>query len=262
MDVTVDQGAMGRASGAAGRPADTRAAEARPVDARGGDPRFGDQRQPRLPERRTALGHALRVIGLVLFLVVAFVAGSFLHFTALIVTTRPPADLVADGIVVLTGGRDRVQGAIELLEEGRAQRLLISGVHPQTRAQDIQRVTDTDSALFRCCVDLGFKASTTVGNARETADWARYRGFKSLIVVTSAYHMPRSLAELGQAIPDVTLIPFPVKRTDLNLDTWYAHPRTLKLLTAEYVKYMLARLRLGVETMERPVPAAAAAGAG
>ena len=193
------------------------------------------------------------------FLLFAFGAGSFLHFTALVAATRAPADVGADGIVVLTGGRDRVHGAIDLLEEGRAKRLLISGVHPLTRAEDIQRATESNPTLFRCCVDLGFKAETTVGNARETADWVRRQGFRSLIVVTSAYHMPRSLAELGQAMPEVTLIPFPVKRSDLNLDTWYVHPRTLKLLTAEYLKYMLARLRLGMETIERPAVSKASA---
>lgn len=175
----------------------------------------------------------------------------FVWFADHVATGYPPADDHADGIVVLTGGRDRVQLAVELLEQGRARRLLISGVHPATTAHDIQRATEANPGLFACCVDLGHQAETTTGNALEADIWARANGFESLIVVTSAYHMPRALLELESSLPGVRLVPRPVKRPELELDTWYRRPGTVKLLLAEYVKYMLARVRLGLELVGR-----------
>mgnify|MGYP001765443308 CR=1 FL=1 len=187
-----------------------------------------------------------------------FVLG-FVWFATWIAHAVPPEDARADGIVVLTGGRDRVSGGVELLEEGRGRRLLISGVHPQTRAEDIQKVTDADRALFACCVDLGHRAETTVGNAREAADWARAHGFSSLIVVTSAYHMPRSLVELDKAAPDVRKIAWPVKRPDLAVEAWFLHPATAKLLLHEYVKYIVTRFGPSA-SMIRPTEVAAMIG--
>lgn len=173
-------------------------------------------------------------------LVVAFGLG-FIGFASSVALSEAPVEPIADGIIALTGGRDRVLEAVELLERGRGRRLLISGVHPQTRAIDIQRLTESNRAMFACCVDLGRTAETTAGNALEAAEWTREQGFSSLIVVTSAYHMPRSLMELDRVMPNVRKIPFPVAHADLALDRWYTRPATAKLLFLEYVKYMIAR---------------------
>jgi len=116
----------------------------------------------------------------------------------------------ADGIVVLTGGSSRVSDAMELLAGGYGKRLLISGVHPTNAASDISRSLPDNQSLLGCCVDLDRSAVNTRSNAAETRRWARERGFKSLIVVTSNYHMPRAILELSHAMPDITLIPFAV----------------------------------------------------
>ena len=195
-------------------------------------------------ERRSlgAIATRAAAASLLVALVLVGVFGlGFLWFTSWIALSSPPSDPRADAIVVLTGGRDRVQGGVELLEEGRGRRLLISGVHPQTRAEDIQKATVADRALFDCCVDLGHRAETTVGNAREAADWARANGFASVIVVTSAYHMPRSLAELDKVAPGLRKIAWPVRRPDLAIESWFLHPTTAKLLLHEYVKYIVTR---------------------
>ena len=116
----------------------------------------------------------------------------------------------ADGIVVLTGGSSRVSDAMELLAGGYGKRLLISGVHPTNAASDISRSLPDNQSLLGCCVDLDRSAVNTRSNAAETRRWARDRGFKSLIVVTSNYHMPRAIVELSHAMPDIALIPFAV----------------------------------------------------
>lgn len=150
----------------------------------------------------------------------------------------------SEGIVVLTGGKDRVLEGLSLLDQGRAGRLLISGVHPETSALDIARATDRRRALFSCCVDLGRTAANTTGNAREARRWASRRQVKSLIVVTSAYHMPRSLLEIRALLPDVRLRPHAVKSE--TLDEWYRHPSTVRLMASEYAKFLVASARLSM----------------
>jgi uncharacterized SAM-binding protein YcdF (DUF218 family) len=170
----------------------------------------------------------------------------------------------ADGIVVLTGGSSRVSDAMELLAAGYGKRLLISGVHPTNAVSDISRSLPDNHALLRCCVDLDRSAANTRGNAAETRRWARERGFTSLIVVTSNYHMPRAILELSHAMPDVTLIPFAVIGDRWRDEPWWTSGATLRLLLSEYAKYVAAEVRVrladvGIEVMpeasDQPVQA-------
>ena len=110
-------------------------------------------------------------------------------------------DRNADGIVVLTGGNSRVTDALELLASGRGKRLLITGVNPGTTTGDIAPRSRRLRSRLACCVDLDYSALNTLGNAVQARQWAVEHGFHSLIVVTSAYHMPRALAELAHQLP-------------------------------------------------------------
>ena len=150
----------------------------------------------------------------------------------------------ADGIVVLTGGSSRVSDAMELLAGGYGKRLLISGVHPTNAASDISRSLPDNHSLLGCCVDLDRSAVNTRSNAAETRRWARDRGFKSLIVVTSNYHMPRAIVELSHAMPDIALIPFAVVGDKWRDEPWWTSGTTLRLLLSEYAKYVAAELRV------------------
>jgi uncharacterized SAM-binding protein YcdF (DUF218 family) len=150
----------------------------------------------------------------------------------------------ADGIVVLTGGSSRVSDAMDLLAAGYGKRLLISGVHPGNDVADISRTLPDNHKLLNCCVDLDRSAINTRSNAAETRRWARERGFKSLIVVTSNYHMPRAIVELSHAMPGVTLIPFAVVGDKWRDEPWWTSGTTLRLLLSEYAKYVAAEVRV------------------
>ncbi len=150
----------------------------------------------------------------------------------------------ADGIVVLTGGSSRVSDAMELLADGYGKRLLISGVHPTNDASDISRSLSDNQSLLGCCVDLDRSAINTRSNATETRRWARERGFKSLVVVTSNYHMPRAIVEMSHAMPDIALIPFAVVGDKWRDEPWWTSGATLRLLLSEYVKYVAAEVRV------------------
>jgi uncharacterized SAM-binding protein YcdF (DUF218 family) len=197
-------------------------------------------------------------------LALAFVAAAigFVGFLSQLCGAETRPSRTADGIVVLTGGASRVSDAMELLADGYGQRLLISGVHPASAASDISRSLSENQSLLSCCVDLDRSAVNTRSNAAETRRWAREQGFKSLIVVTSNYHMPRAIVELSHAMPDVTLIPFAVVGDKWREEPWWTNGTTVRLLLSEYVKYVAAEVRVrladaGLEMMreaaDRPV---------
>jgi uncharacterized SAM-binding protein YcdF (DUF218 family) len=192
----------------------------------------------------------LRIFGVAtVTALLAGAVGQFVWFAHQIATAEVPGKTNADAIVVLTGGQARVNEAVRLLEEGKAGRLLISGVHPGTTREQLAAVTSSNMPLETNSVDLDRDALNTAGNASETATWVRKNGFSSLLVVTSAYHLPRAKVELSDALPDVRLIAYPVFSKDLNLHTWYREPATIRLLMREYVKYIVARLRIAVKSV-------------
>lgn len=180
----------------------------------------------------------------------AFLVAGFFWFADQVAAAKPPLDPRGDGIVVLTGGAMRINGAVALLEEGRARRLLITGVNPATTESQIAAAISAQREMFDCCVDIDRKALDTIENARQTREWATDNDFKRLIVVTSAYHMPRALAELQREVPDRELVPFPVFHEELELNHWYRDRAALDVVLREYVKYALARMRLSLEENE------------
>jgi uncharacterized SAM-binding protein YcdF (DUF218 family) len=145
----------------------------------------------------------------------------------------------ADGVVVLTGASDlRLEAATQLLEDGRGRRLLVSGVNPKATRQDVWSVTRASKPLFDCCVDLGFTAADTIGNARETAQWARAMRYQSLILVTADYHMPRAMLELKAALPEVRITPYPVATPALDAQHWSQNADSARRMVVEYSKYL------------------------
>lgn len=201
-----------------------------------------DDRSPNLPRGwlRAALVStvALALVG---------AAAGFVGFLSQLRGAEIAPDRSADGIVVLTGGSSRVSDAMELLAAGYGRRLLISGVHPTSTANDISRTLPENQSFMTCCVDLDRTALSTRGNAAEARRWAHERGFRSLIVVTSNYHMPRALVEFAHAMPQTSLVPFAVVGEKWREEPWWTSPSTLRLLISEYVKYLAAELRVRLE---------------
>lgn len=170
----------------------------------------------------------------------------FVAFVATLDRSETEPSRHAEGIVALTGGADRIADAVALLAKGHADRLLISGVNPSTSRLEIGRLAPEARKLLDCCIELGYAAANTVGNAAETSRWARAHNIHSLIVVTSNYHMPRALAEIGNALPEVELIAFPVVAEPSRPGGWRLDGQRFRLVLAEYLKYLaaLARMRL------------------
>jgi uncharacterized SAM-binding protein YcdF (DUF218 family) len=189
----------------------------------------------------------MRSAAVILLLVLLWTVG-LMAFAQRIDRSTPPADPPhADGIVALTGASDaRITAAMKLLEDGKARRMLISGVNRQASRSDIRGVARATRRFYDCCVDLGFQATNTVGNARETAVWAKRRRFASLIVVTSDFHMPRAMLELKGALPGETLIPYPVRTTELDARHWWRSETGARRMIVEYDKYLAILFREGL----------------
>lgn len=166
-----------------------------------------------------------------------------LGFVAFVVTLpQTPAKLPhADGIVALTGSDERLFVAASLLDRGAGDRLLITGAD-QSIGRDTLKFFLHGGAKFDCCVDIGYAAEDTHGNALETADWARQHGYKSLVLVTGRYHMPRTLREFRHAMPEISFLPYPVEEKGIAIDHWWRHAQTTALLHREYAKYLAAVL--------------------
>jgi uncharacterized SAM-binding protein YcdF (DUF218 family) len=158
----------------------------------------------------------------------------------------------------LTGvSTDRIREATKLLEQGKAQRMLISGVNPKATRAQIRGVAKASRRTYDCCVDLGFQAADTLGNAREIAAWVKAKNYATLIVVTSDYHMPRSLMELRAAVPQVILTPHAVRTGDLDAKHWWRTAESARRMIKEYNKYLVILLReaflsLGPKENARP----------
>jgi uncharacterized SAM-binding protein YcdF (DUF218 family) len=184
------------------------------------------------------------VLALVAAGLMAFALG-FWGFARSVQQAAPPDPFPeADAIVALTGGStDRLTTAMTLLGGGHGRRLLISGVNPKVTDKEMAALLHGGDKLFKCCVDVGRRAEDTLGNAAETAAWAKRNGFETLIVVTDNYHMPRSLAELRIAMPRMKLVPYPVKARISRAPVWQNDLGAAARLAGEYTKYLIIRVR-------------------
>lgn len=193
------------------------------------------------PEAGRSAGGAISLkavaVSLTAVVLFAFLFGLLL-FAGHAMRPANPVTGSADGIIVLTGGEHRIREGASLLHAKAARRLLISGVNPQTSRDDVIKLAGLPADGFNCCVDLGYAAQDTIGNAEEARAWARGIGARRLVVVTSNYHMPRSLMELAIAMPDVEFIAHPVSAKNTSERAWWLQPALARLLATEYIKFL------------------------
>jgi uncharacterized SAM-binding protein YcdF (DUF218 family) len=189
-----------------------------------------------------------RLLALFLVLLLIWVIGLIAFVTR--IPRNSDTELAAtDAAVVLTGGSDRLEAGLELLAAGHAKKLLISGVNKDVDIATLLASLEPDEVpkltpeTIACCIALGYSAEDTRGNALETANWMRQQRFKSIRLITAAYHMPRSMLEFHRAMPGVQVLPYPVFPRQVRQEGWWRWPGTTNLLVREYNKYLVALLR-------------------
>ncbi len=182
----------------------------------------------------------LLLIGLSL---AGMLGAGFLKFTAIVNAYNPASPPSADGIIVLTGGKARLEAGLHLLKNNQARRLLISGVNPETSNNALAHRFIQHKNLFTCCIDFDRRAQNTSQNAREAAIWAKQQNFNSLIVVTSDYHMPRAILEFTRTMPHLDLKPYAVANIPQLYNAKLVNTEHLKILITEYAKTMVVYLQ-------------------
>jgi uncharacterized SAM-binding protein YcdF (DUF218 family) len=217
-----------------GLPADRRADPATGTGARRAGRRFG-------PLARAA---CLATLGAMML----FAVGLWLFIRSV---DRSAAVLpeAADGIVVLTGGPDRIGDGVELLAKRLARRMLITGVRPGVSLETLGKPMPSFKPEMACCVDLEYAAQNTVGNAVAARAWMQRNGYHSLIVVTSNFHMPRALIEFRRTMPDVALYSHPVNSERVSVENWWREGPVARLLVLEYGKFVVAWCRMQLTSL-------------
>ena len=201
--------------------------------------------------RVTSICWSLTLLGA--FIGFGVLAGGFIRYTSIVVSPAPLKTTKADGIVVLTGGENRLREAASLFSKGLSERLLVTGVNPTLSLPSFQKVLGLPMDRFGCCVAIDRAATDTIGNALATRQWNKQLNAKSLIVVTGALHMPRAIKELSHALPDVKLIAAPVNVPEG--ETWWRSRARLRDMLREYMKFsvIIARDILN-DVMDWPWP--------
>ena len=192
---------------------------------------------------RSPRGRLLRLAAVALGVLFGTWFGGLFWFIDQIPYPGPASTARTDAIVVLTGGSERLDTGLQLLAEGLAAKLFVSGVARGVDMATLLRLARRQPKELACCIAIGYRADNTAGNARETSAWMREQGYGSLRLVTAGYHMPRSLLEFHRAMAGLVIIPHPVFPPGFKRIRWWLWPGTASLLTSEYSKYLLARLR-------------------
>ncbi|MGE4064089.1 MAG: YdcF family protein [Rhodospirillaceae bacterium] len=154
-----------------------------------------------------------------------------------------------DAIVALTGGAERIETGVQLLSQGLAERLFVSGAGEDVRTADILGRSTPINPDLAANITIGKAAVDTPGNAIETAEWVRGQNMRSIRLVTAAYHMRRSLMEFHEAMPEVKIVPHAVFPAHVKQD-WWRWPGTASLIAREYTKYLATWARQNIDPRE------------
>ncbi|WP_425547929.1 YdcF family protein [Bartonella acomydis] len=179
---------------------------------------------------------------LALLLIVLLFCIGFVIFSEKTERLQPPNPLPkADAIIVLTGGENRIETGLNLLQKKLGSRLLISGVNTTTNLKSFMHSPHITPQLFTCCVDLGHKATNTKENAEESASWIKKHHYKTVYIVTHDYHMWRSMRELKYLMPNIHFIAYPVKKS--SNESMIQQINQIRILAFQYIKTLQVYIR-------------------
>jgi uncharacterized SAM-binding protein YcdF (DUF218 family) len=190
------------------------------------------------------LGRIVRIGTFIFLVILALWVYGLNSFVKTIPTEVRDTESITDGIVILTGGSKRIISAIDLLNEEKAKKLLISGVSRETNLITILILSGPlpdNIADLLDRIEIGYEAESTSGNADETAKWVKENNFQSIRMVTSNYHINRSMLEFNKQMPEIKIIPHPVIPENFSLEKWWQKGAVKKVLVSEYNKYLVTK---------------------
>jgi uncharacterized SAM-binding protein YcdF (DUF218 family) len=161
----------------------------------------------------------------------------FVFFAFTLGKPAPATAAGTDAAVVLTGGKGRIEHAVDVIRQGKAKRLLVSGADPSVTKGDLARRIPGSNGLLKCCVDLGSESVDTRSNAEETGRWLAAHRFKSFRLITSDWHMRRARYEFRKVLKG---------KYEIVPDAVQTEPSFITLFS-EYNKYVLRRLAVWID---------------
>ncbi len=183
-----------------------------------------------------------------LFVCLIFFIMGFISFIRYVKQMHIPDHPSVSAIVVLTGEPIRIERAFELLENQIGEKIFISGVHHSVSKDILLQKIPIRQDLAECCIDIGYKALNTEGNAQEASAWAEKNNFHHVLIVTHDYHMPRTFLELQRINSTVQFIPYPIISHDLEENRSIFKIKILRVLLIEYLKILLLSIQLSLST--------------
>lgn len=196
----------------------------------------------------------LKLILLIFFSFTLIWGGGLIWFKSRIPQSQEADQKNADAIIVLTGGSERLAEGVSLLQKEKAQKIFVSGVGEGVNVTGLLRGNYLPQSLEASLgdkIELGYKAGDTKGNAEEAAEWVSANNYKTIFLVTSNYHMPRSLLEFKLSMPEVEIIPHPVFPAHVKLERWWKFPGTRELIILEYNKYIATAIKLEFQRRQK-----------
>jgi len=183
----------------------------------------------------------MKTIALLCLAAILLWAGGYVVFCLYTLSLKPQQpERITDSVIVLTGGRNRIEEGLRLFAEGRARHLFITGVYPDVKESDITQMWEGETALPPCCISLDHNAVSTVQNAKETYRWIKDYKYTTVRLVTANYHMPRALGEFHKYLPGITIIPHPIMQPGFEAFTDKFYDFTFK----EYHKFLVRWVQL------------------
>jgi uncharacterized SAM-binding protein YcdF (DUF218 family) len=141
-----------------------------------------------------------------------------------------------EAIVVLTGGRGRVEEGLRLMRATATGLLVVSGVHEDADIDSIFiKAGITDDERARIVLDK--VSGNTYENAVQVRGIVREMGITSILLVTSAYHMKRAYSVFRKTLPgDVRIMPHSAPSPNFDEKRWW-QGRGAWLANVEFIKY-------------------------
>jgi len=160
-----------------------------------------------------------------------------------------PREVRTDAVVVLAGGRGRIEEGVKLYQEGQGRQLFLIGVDPLVKKGELYKGPDPEGVF------LEKVSRNTLENAIYARDLLAKHQVSSITLITSRYHMKRAILIFRNALAkDVAIYPHPVDSRNLKED-WWVHGGSFKLLFSEFYKYCMFRFFFMLAPGElRPLP--------
>lgn len=161
----------------------------------------------------------------------------------------------ADTIVALAGGTGRLEEGIKLLASGRARFLIMAGIDRDATLDSIFFGQDIMARVDPSKIIMEKLSKTTYGNAEEVKKIIEAKGFGSIILITSIYHMKRAYYTFNHVLPDyVHIYPHPISSPNFDETNWWKDGTSIWILFLEFLKFYWYRVLFSFENTTSSSP--------